>query len=322
MFVASERAGVFGWYLLGPLLGPTFGPLLGGMITEYLGWRWVFWFLTIVCSTNTLMGFLFLKESYAPVILARRCEQTSKDYGGKYTFLGQDSRALSVKLKESMRRPLRILFTQPIVLTMGGFQAIIFATMYSLFTNMEDIFKSEPYNFNTTQVGFLYLGAGLGFLIAVWFIVPRIDTVYNRLTEQNNGKAKPEYRLPLANIGSVLLPITIFWFGWTVEYRLWWGIPIAATLFFGLGQVAVFNTVQNYYIDAFSKYAASAIAAGAVFRSLVGGVIPLAAPTLFRKLGQGWGWSVFGSITLLMAPAPALFMRYGEHIRERFAIDL
>lgn len=99
-------------------------------------------------------------------------------------------------------------------------------------------------------------------------------------------------------------------------------MTIIPTALFGLGQVSIFNTVQNYYIDAFSKYAASAIAAGAVFRSLVGGVVPLFAPTMFEKLGYGWGWSVFAFLTVALAPSPLLFQRYGGYIRERFAIEL
>ena len=322
MFAPSQRASIFGWYLLGPLLGPTFGPLFGGIAVDYLNWRWVFWILTIVCSYNTLLGFAFLKESYAPVILARRCEETSRDHGGRFTFHGQDTRPLVAKLRTSLYRPVKILVTQPIVITMSLYQAVIFATMYTLFTNMEDIFQDPPYYFSTTQVGFLFLAPGAGFLIAVWFIVPRIDTVYNKLTERNNGIAKPEFRLPLTNIGAVLLPTTLFWFAWTTEFRAHWVACISSTLFFGLGQVAIFNGVQNYYIDAFSKYAASAIAAGAVVRSIVGGVVPLLSKTLFREWGYGWGWSFYAFLSLALAPSPMLFIRYGERIREKFAIDL
>ena len=99
-------------------------------------------------------------------------------------------------------------------------------------------------------------------------------------------------------------------------------MSIIATFFFGLGQVLIFNTLQNYYIDAFAQYAASAIAAGAVFRSLIGGVVPLFAPTLFDKLGYGWGWSVFAFLTVALAPSPLLFMRFGEQLRKRFEVDL
>lgn len=171
------------------------------------------------------------------------------------------------------------------------------------------------------QVGFVYLGPGIGFLVAVWFIVPRIDTVYNALTRRNNGTAKPEFRLPIANIGSVLIPTSLFWFAWTVETHQHWLVTVASTFFFGIGQVTILNSVQNYYIDSFSRYAASAIAAGAVFRSIVGGVIPLFAPALFENIGYGWGVSTFGFLSVAIAPAPLFFFYYGERIRKAYAIQ-
>lgn len=80
--------------------------------------------------------------------------------------------------------------------------------------------------------------------------------------------------------------------------------------------------MQNYYIDSFEKYAASAIAAGALFRSLIGGVVPLFTSTLFDKVGVGWGMSIFAFISIGLAPSPLLFYYYGEGLREKFAIEL
>ena len=235
-------SGIFGWYLLGPLLGPTLGPLFGGLITQEIGWRWIFWILTIVCLINTAFGIFFLRESYAPTILEHRRQAREKDKGGKYRLPEEyeDDRPLLVKLASSMKRPLKILFLQPIVLTMAIYQAITFATTYTLYTNFQDIY-SGMYGFNTTQVGLMYLGPGIGFLLAVWFIVPRIDTVYNALTRRNKGTPKPEFRLPIANIGSVLIPISLFWFAWTIETHQHWFVTILSTVFFGIGQVCTFR---------------------------------------------------------------------------------
>jgi multidrug resistance protein len=324
MFEPSERAGVFGWYLLGPLLGPTLGPLFGGIIVQRLGWRAVFWIMSIVCLVNTLAGYFFLRESYTPIILKRKKAMYEKESaeadGTKYTFDGEDNRPLKLRLVESLKRPPKI-FMQPIVAIMAAYQALIFGTTYSIYTNMQPIY-SDLYGFDTEKVGLLYLGPGLGFLFAVWFLVPRIDSVYKRLASANGGKAKPEYRLPLANIGAIFIPMSLFWFAWTVEKHAHWMASISGTFFYGIGQVMILNSTQNYFIDSFEKYAASAIAAGSVFRSLVGGVIPLAAPALFAKLGYGWGISVFAFTSLLLAPAPIVFYLYGERIRERFKVDL
>lgn len=275
-----------------------------------------------MCAFNTICAYFLLKETFAPVILAKRRNDLQKQHNttSEYRLQNEDERPLHIKLRYSLTRPLRILI-QPIVLTMSTYQAILFATTYSIYTNMQPIYQGE-YGFNTEQVGLLYLGPGLGFLFCVWFLVPRIDTVYNRLTARNNGKGRPEYRLPLANIGSILIPISLFWFAWTVEYHSAWYVSIIATFFYGIGQVIILNSTTNYYIDCFEKYAASAIAAGAVFRSVIGGIVPLFAPTLFDKLGYGWGISLFGFLALAIAPAPLTFYFLGAWVRERFWIDL
>lgn len=327
MFPPSERAGVFGWYLLGPLLGPTLGPLFGGLIVQYLGWRWLFWILTIVSGVNTLAGVFFLKETYAPVLLTRRKEELEASArqngaGKRYRIVNQDDRPLTTRIAVSIQRPVKILFLQPIVFVMSTYIAIIFGTTYSLWTNFQAIYGTNGYGFNTTQVGLMYLGPGLGFLITVLFLVPRIDTIYNKLTARNNGTPKPEYRLPIANVGAVLLPISLFWFAWTVENHVHWLVTIVATVFFGIGAISIINTTQNFYIDAFSNYAASAIAAGAVFRSLVGGIVPLGATRLFDEVGYGWGISMFGFLSVILSPAPLMFMWYGERVREKFKVNL
>ncbi|GAM84839.1 hypothetical protein ANO11243_028410 [Dothideomycetidae sp. 11243] len=321
-FFPSERASIYGWYLLGPLLGPTIGPLIGGIFVQRQNWRWIFWFMTIVAMTNTIAGFFFLRESYAPVLLSRRKAQLEKEHDtpGKYKVEGYDESPLFSKIGRAIYRPIRI-FSQPIVITMSIYQALIFGTTYSIYTNFQAIYEGE-YGFNTEQVGLLFLGPGLGFLTAVLFLVPRIDSVYKSITAKHGGKSKPEYRLPLANIGAVLIPISLFWFAWTIQARVHWSASIIATYFYGIGQVMILNPVQNYYIDSFEKYAASAIAAGAVFRSVFGGLVPLFTPSLIDKIGYGWGISVFAFVGLALAPAPILFYTFGQRIRERFAIEL
>ncbi|CZR50765.1 related to multidrug resistant protein [Phialocephala subalpina] len=307
MYDPSERAEIFGWYLLGPLLGPSLGPLLGAVIIQSLDWPWLFWITLIICTVAVIGAFLFLRETYVPVLLQRRKKELENSEGGNYYFEGQDDRSLRVKLGQAIQRPVRILFTQPIVLTMAAYQALLFAITYSLYTQSESIYGEDGYSFSTLQLGLVYLGPGLGFLVAVWFLVPRIGSVYNSLTKKHNGEGKPEYRLPIANVGAILIPISLFWFAWSVEFHV---------------HVAIFNSVQNYYIDSFEKYAASAIAAGALFRSVIGGIVPLLTGGLLEKLGVGWGMSVFGFISVALAPSPLLFWYYGEWLRKRFAIDL
>lgn len=75
-------------------------------------------------------------------------------------------------------------------------------------------------------------------------------------------------------------------------------------------------TVSTYLVDAYTIYAASAMAANAVFRSLVGAVLPLAGGPMYETLGLGWGNSLLGFISLALAPLPLIFYIYGERIRK------
>ena len=68
---------------------------------------------------------------------------------------------------------------------------------------------------------------------------------------------------------------------------------------------------------AYNKYAASAIAASSVLRSLAGALVPLSGIPLFDRLGLGWGASLLAFISLSLGALPLLFCRYGEAWRKK-----
>ncbi len=100
---------------------------------------------------------------------------------------------------------------------------------------------------------------------------------YSEVSKAHGGAAPPESRLPLALIGSVLLPIGLFWFAWTNGPEIHWIVPIIGSAFFAMGLVLLFLSLINYLIDSYVLYAASAMAANMVLRSLFGTAFPLFA---------------------------------------------
>jgi len=117
-------------------------------------------------------------------------------------------------------------------------------------------------------VGLNYLGMGVGSFFGFGFSLAA-NKVYDRLAEANEGKGLPEYRLPTLFITSWFIPIGLFWYGWSAQAKLHWIMPVIGTVWFGLGVVSIFVAIQNYLVDGF-KYAASALAASTVLRSLFG----------------------------------------------------
>lgn len=75
-------------------------------------------------------------------------------------------------------------------------------------------------------------------------------------------------------------------------------------------------TIQVYLVDVYTLYAASALAATNILRSLFGAFLPLAGAPLYERLGLGWGNSALGFIAVALIPVPFLFIKYGEAIRK------
>jgi fluoride ion exporter CrcB/FEX len=59
-------------------------------------------------------------------------------------------------------------------------------------------------------------------------------------------------------------------------------VPIIGSGVFSAGVLGTFMPISTYLIDAYQLYAASALAASTVLRSLTGALLPLAGPAMVR----------------------------------------
>lgn len=322
VFPPEVRGKAVAFYSLGPLLGPVIGPIAGGFVSQYIGWRFVFWILLIAGTIMTGLAMIFLQETNAVVILERKTRKMQKQLKRPELRSAFD-RGLpkSQQIKTALVRPIKMLLFSPIVFLMSLYMALIYGLLYLLFTTLSNVFIGQ-YGFTTGTSGLAYLGIGSGFLFGLFICGKLSDKIMMQLTAKNGGVRKPEFRLPLMVVGSLLLPIGLFVYGWSAKYKVHWIVPIIGLAPFGIGMMCAFLPIQTYLIDAFSEYAASAIAAATVLRSLFGAFLPLAGPPMYRALGLGWGNSVLALAAILFAPVPLVFWRYGERIRQRFPVDL
>lgn len=70
--------------------------------------------------------------------------------------------------------------------------------------------------------------------------------------------------------GALLVPIGFFWYGWSISAHAHWILPNCGAALFGSGIIISMQCVTSYIIDAYTTYAASAIAAITVLRGFAG----------------------------------------------------
>ena len=217
-----------------------------------------------------------------------------------------------------------MLATQPIVQLIAVYMAYLFGLFYLILATFPRLWESV-YGENVGIGGLNYLSLGIGFAIGAQSAARINDKIYLRLKHRNNGVARPEFRLPAMFVGSVVLPVGLFWYGWSAQAQVHWIMPNIGIAIFSTGSIICVQCMQTYIIDSYTRFAASAMAAAVVLRSLAGFGFPLFAPAMYNALEYGWGNSVLAFAAIAIGlPAPYLFWHYGEKLRSvsRFAAGM
>ncbi|KAL2828609.1 putative MFS multidrug transporter [Aspergillus pseudoustus] len=319
MFPASQRGLAVSLFAAAPFLGPTVGPIIGGFLATGGGWRWVEGFLAIFSGILTFSLILFLPETYSPVLLRRRAAQLSKITSDVYRSkldIAQGPVALHKTLRTALSRPWTLLFREPIVLLSSIYMSIIYGTLYMLFAAYPIVFQ-QARGWSEGIGGLAFLGILVGMILAITSTF--FDNIHyaKRCRQASNRRLPPEARLPPSMLGGLALPIGLFWFAWTNSPSIHWMVCIAAGAPFGFGMVLIFLSVSNYLIDSYTIFAASVLAATSALRSLFGMAFPLFTTYMYRNLGIHWASSISAFLSLLYAPLPFIFYKYGAQIRQR-----
>ena len=293
---------------------------MGGFITERTSWRWVFWVISVADAAVQVLGFLFLRETYAPTILAKKAQKLREASGDQawHTKWETPRRTFSNTLKLALLRPFILLGTQPIIQIIALYLAYLYGVVYLVLTTLPTLW-TERYHESIGIAGLNYISLGVGYLVGTQSTARLNDTIYKNLKKRSRKDVgRPEFRLPLLVPGAILVPLGLIWYGWSAEAHVHWIMPNIGIAIFGVGMKMATQCMQTYAVDTYTLYAASAGAAGTFLRSLAGFSFPLFAPYMYARLGYGWGNSLLALIaTLVGLPAPFLLWKYGPWLRAR-----
>nr|POE89932.1 efflux pump vrtl [Quercus suber] len=325
--VFAERGKAMALYSLMPLLGPAIGPIAGGWIAQLSTWHWVFWSTCIAAMLVQILGVFFLQETYAAEILKRKKKQMIKITGNKdlHTEFDNPSRKFSSHLGTALKRPFKLLFTQPIVQVLAIYIGYVYGVLYLVLASFPVLWSNGPddsppgYNEKNAGIaGLNYISLGVGFYLGTQIAAKTADRIYKSLKAKNGGVGRSEFRVPLMFPGAIMVPVGLLIYGWSAQARVHWIVPNIGTAIFAAGNQLVFQNCQTYIVDSYTRFAASAIAATTVFRSLGGFAFPIFANSMYVALGYGWGNTTLAFLGIAIGlPAPCILWWYGETLRKK-----
>lgn len=348
---SAERGQYIGITVLPIVLAPSLGPVLGGILAQYLGWRSIFWFLTIIAVITLVAMLLFFPEtcrklvgdgSIRPHPVYRTLWQMIKDnrtkHKAKKTGDADMLHRVNTATSSKSRPKLTIKFGNPFDSVMLLFEpllgllllysGIVFAGFYAIATSMSEQMK-DLYNLTEIELGLMYLPMAAGSVAAAFIIGPGINWNYRRhakrlgvtitkgrqddLTNFPIERARIEVGLPLL----LLATLVLFAWGWALQYKASIAVPAVLLFLMGLGMIGFNNTSSVLIVDMYPGRAGAATAANNLTRCLIGAAATAAITPMIDKMGIGWAFTLYGFLYLLGAPMLLLIMRNGIEWRRR-----
>ncbi|BCS26847.1 uncharacterized protein APUU_51558A [Aspergillus puulaauensis] len=261
--------------------------ILGGLITEELGWRYVFLIHLPFTIVGVIATFLLLPETQYqsdPDDIAGAPEETQvedkgrneishehdelpdRENGGvpssstemKKTFVQElaiYSRTFSdTNLFKLVFAPFGVLLNPAVIwLTIVG--SVCIALYVALSYILAQIWSPPPYNLNARQNGTFYVGALIGGLLSST-VSPWVgDIITTKMTKWNQGVYEPEFRIPMIIFATLFCGIGWFVFMWDLDNPTPHGYYLGAFCHGCLcAGTTIGMTVANLYIlDAFRE---------------------------------------------------------------------
>ena len=306
-------------YVTTYLAATSMGPVVGSSILQFLSWRWIGYIELIWTAAVFPIFLVCLPESRSSAILLARAKRLRCEGKKAYTAEELDQTPMYQVVITSIRRPLYMLYTESVVFVATLWAAFSLGTIY-LFTQSVEQVYGELYGWDAVQAGYVQGAIVVGEILGCGLCVSTNRWYYDSASRNREapGIPIPEARLYTSVIGGFFgVSGGMFVYGWTSYSAIHWIVPTVGLSMVGFGTTAVVVSIANYLIDAYSKYAASALGAVGLVENTSIAFLPLAATAMYTDLGFHWASSLLAFVSLTLVATPLLVLTWGKQIRSR-----
>lgn len=342
IYEPHQRGTKMGVFYCAPLLGPSLGPIIGGVLTQALSWRAVFWFL-VIWGGIMFSAFLFLfKDTFRG--------ERSLAYQNILKRRMQEPRLSEAEMFNSQKRvgelPSRDVEAQPSIATVGDAKDIalsfsnvnpfppyvkilrrkynlvilipsglLFAFGFSIaYTCARTL--SLYYDYDALKTGLVLLSFGIGSMLGSILGGQWSDRTLARLTAANGGASFPEMRLESTKIAMWVLPPAVAGYAWVCQERV--HIAAMCTMLFlsGFFSIWIYSSTLAYIVDSNAGRSSSAVAANSSIRGTFAFIAAEVAVPLQNAIGDGGLYTIWAGLMLIAELIILLALYKGKQWRE------
>ncbi|KAJ0114644.1 chloramphenicol resistance protein [Diaporthe amygdali] len=349
---SAERGKYMGVVGAGINVGPSLSPVIGGLLSQYLGWRAIFWFCFIfACSVFVLYGLTvpetcrtivgngsvtptgFNMTAVAWVSKKRRQRKQQKEGGGGGTqgdvvFTEADG---TVRQKPKLRFPnplraLAVVFDKGVGLVIL-YNSILYLMFITTVATLSTQFK-EKYGYDDLQIGLCYLPYGAGCFAAAIGQGYMLDWYYRRTAksigfsiDKKRGDDLSNFPIEKARIVPLYFfvavgIVAVIVYGWVLELRPSVAAPLCLHFVIGLCITGSFGILNTLIVDLSPEAPATAVAANNFVRCEMGAAATAVIELMIAGMGTGWCFTFFALLGVVLMPILWAETKYGIKWRQ------
>lgn len=335
----ADRGGYMGFFQGAMLISIAIGPIIGGFLAGSLGWRSIFWFLTVYSGVLLILVVFLVPETLRSVVgngsrtPSHRIARFPLTLYQRCTTEKWDAEQASQEKPPAPNRvdvlaPLRILVSKQVA------PIITFVTIYYTVWQMSATASSTlfmaRYGLTPIQNGLTFIANGAGSIIGTLISGKIIDMDYRRVQEkyasdaqqtESDGRIFPleKARLRLLPVIAGVQCLSILLFGWTAQFpdQVHIAVPIVATFLTGWTAASTQSIGATYLVDVFHERSAAAAASMNIARSGLAAAGTSAIIPMVDGVDAGVAFTICVAMQLIAMVGLVVQWKYGGIWRTR-----
>ena len=327
----AQRGKYIGYASMGVTLGPALGPIIGGLLNQFLGWRSIFWFLTVFAAISFVVILITMPETARNVVgngsvPPPRWQLSLTQYFRQRRHMPHQSTVgvETVQVGGKRTNPfasLRIAARKEAGLILW-YGSLLYAGYFAVLSTLSPQLAAR-YGFNSLRVGLCYLPLGIGSLTSRWTVGRILDKNFHRLAHvhgipiiHNRQQDISSFPVEVARL-QVTLPLVygsclaIVAYSWVMEYKTSLVGPLIMLFFVGHLVTGAFTSLSTLIVDMNKDAPATAVAANNLFRCLMGAGAAAIANPLIDRIGIGWTGTFIALLWFAFSPSLWAVRKWG-----------